>query len=289
MRLGLAFASSGLATQARDAIQVARHAEQAGFDSLWAVEHVVVPGDYGSKYPYSPSGRMAGGEDVPIVDPVVWLTWVGAHTETILLATGMMILPQRNPVVTAKAVASLDHLTGGRVRLGVGVGWLREEFDALGVPFEERGARADEYIAVMRTLWGEARPSFHGRFFSFHDARLWPKPASGRVPIIIGGHSEAAARRAGRLGDGFFPAPPTLDEVEHLVQLMRQTAEDAGRDPGTVEVTVGAKPTPESLERLVNLGVARVTTAAFGADLDTVKGRLDKAAAAVRDAVGLES
>jgi probable F420-dependent oxidoreductase len=289
MRLGLSFASTGIAIEPRAAIEVARHAESLGFDSLWAVEHVVIPGDYGSKYPYSPSGRMAGGEDAPIVDPIVWLTWVGAHTERILLATGMMILPQRNPVVTAKELATLDHLTGGRARLGVGIGWLREEFEVLGVPFEERGARTDEYIEVMRALWQQPKPSFQGRFFSFDDARLWPKPVRGTVPIVIGGHSEAAARRAGRLGDGFFPAPPTLDEAAHLIALMRETAEKGGRDPGSIEVTFGTRPTPEALERLASLGVTRVTTAAFGPDLETVKGRLEKAAAAVRDAVGLES
>jgi len=200
----------------------------------------------------------------------------------------MCIRDRRNPVVTAKEIATLDHLSGGRARLGVGIGWLREEFEVVGVPFAERGARTDEYIEVMRALWQQPQPSFQGRFFNFSDARLWPKPVSGTVPIVIGGHSEAAARRAGRLGDGFFPAPPTLDEAEHLIKLMRQTAAEAGRNPGAIEVTFGTRPTPEALERLAALGVARVTVAAFG-DLDTVRARLDQAAAAVRDTVGLES
>jgi len=288
MKLGLAFANSGLATRPEGAVEVVQHAERVGFDSVWAVEHVVVPGDYGSKYPYSPSGRMAGNDDVEIPDPLVWLAWVGAHTEKILLATGMLILPQRNPVVTAKEGATLDGYTGGRVRLGIGVGWLREEFDALGVPFEERGARADEYIEVMRALWQQPKPSFKGRFFNFDDARMFPKPHNGTVPVVVGGHSKAAARRAGRLGDGFFPAPPTLDEAQDLVQLMRATAEQAGRDPGAIEVTFGTRPTSEALERLAAMGVARVTIGAFGPDIDTIKGKLDQAVAAVRDNVGVD-
>ncbi|MFN2462320.1 MAG: LLM class F420-dependent oxidoreductase [Candidatus Dormibacteria bacterium] len=288
MKLGLAFANSGLAADPSHATAIARHAEGVGFDSLWTIEHVVIPGGYTSKYPYSPSGRMAGDEDAVIPDPLIWLTWVGAATRRIRLCTGMLILPQRNPVVTAKEVATLDHLTGGRVELGVGVGWLREEFEVLGVPFEGRGARTDEYVAVMRALWTQDRPTFHGRHFSFEDARVNPRPVNGTIPIIVGGHSEAAARRAGRLGDGFFPAPPTIDELEHLLAVMRAAAEEAGRDPGIIEVSFGTRPTPDALERLAALGVRRLTVAAFGADLDGVKRRLDAAAAAVGETVGLE-
>src|SRR6476660_6665715 len=153
MKFGLMFANGGPFSEPGLAVGLAQLAEELGFESLWTVEHVVVPTAYASAYPYSPDGRMPGGEDVPIPDPLIWLAYVGGATSTIRLATGILILPQRNPVILAKELATLDRLSGGRVELGVGVGWLREEFDALGVPWERRGARTDEYVAAMRALW----------------------------------------------------------------------------------------------------------------------------------------
>ena len=154
MKFGVMFANAGPRARPEDAVAMAQDAEAAGFESLWTVEHVVVPAGYESEYPYSADGRMPGGEDADIPDPLVWLAWVGAVTTTLRLATGILILPQRNPVVLAKELATLDLLSGGRVVLGVGVGWLREEFDALGVPFEERAARTDEYVEALRVLLG---------------------------------------------------------------------------------------------------------------------------------------
>src|SRR5919106_1289794 len=183
MKFGLRYASLGRYGDGQAAVELAQAAETAGFDSLWTVEHVVIPHAYQSRYPYSPTGKMGSGlEDFPIPDPLIWLAYVASATRTIKLGTAILILPQRNPVVAAKAVATLDHLAGGRrVLLGIGVGWLAEEFAALGVPFEDRGARTDEYVAAMRTLWrGRGEPSegapsqetqecasFHGRFVNF--------------------------------------------------------------------------------------------------------------------------
>ena len=150
---------------------------------------------------------MAGGRnDIPLPDPLIWMAFVAAATTRIKLATGILILPQHNPVLAAKQIATLDHLSRGRILLGIGVGWLQEEFAALGVPFAERGARTDEYIVAMRELWSADKPTFKGRFVAFEGAYCRPQPVNKSVPIIVGGHSEAAARRAGRLGDGFFPA-----------------------------------------------------------------------------------
>src|SRR5437588_6397741 len=170
MKFGVMFANVGPYVEPDMAAAFGRIAEEHGIESLWAVEHVVVPADYQSQYPYSPSGRMPGPEESPIPDPLIWLTWVGAATTTLRLATGILILPQRNPVILAKELATLDVLSKGRVELGVGVGWLREEFDALGVPFEERGARMDEYIAAMRALWERGEDTYRGRFVDFHSA-----------------------------------------------------------------------------------------------------------------------
>lgn len=246
------------------AIELARGAEQAGFESLWTVEHVVVPQGYESAYPYNRSGRMAGGaEDFDIPDPLVWLSVAAGVTSTIRLATGILILPQRNPLILAKQVASLDVLSGGRVSLGVGVGWLEEEFRALGVPFEDRGRRTDEYIAVLRALWTDEIASFHGEFADFDDLYCRPLPVQRPVPIVVGGHSRRAARRAGALGDGFFPASASVEDLPGLVTVARRAAEDAGRDPAALEITMGARPSRDAVEPLAEAGVDRVVVPAY--------------------------
>lgn len=276
MEFGIVFANAGPSARPEHAAGLARLAEQAGFDSLWTVEHVVVPAGYESPYPYSPTGRMPGPEETPIPDPLVWLSYVAAVTSTIKLATGILILPQRNPVVLAKQAATLDVLSGGRFLLGVGVGWLREEFDCIGVPFDERGARTDEYIEAMRALWREAEPTFSGRFTSFAKAKSHPQPIQvGGVPIHIGGHTEAAARRAGRLGDGFFPANVGgPDELAGLLDVMGRAAKDAGRDPSTIEITAGGAMDVEGAKRYADLGVSRLVIPPLGFDLETLERQL---------------
>jgi probable F420-dependent oxidoreductase len=257
MKFGLRYANLGRYASGEAAVSLAQAAEAAGFDSIWTVEHVVVPHGYQSRYPYSPTGRMGSGlEDHPIPDPLMWLAFIASATRTIKLGTAILILPQRNPVITAKAVATLDHMAGGRrVLLGIGVGWLAEEFAALGVPFEDRGPRTDEYVAAMRALWSQECASFQGRFTAFADVFCRPLPADRRIPIIVGGDTPAAARRAGRLGDGYFPARPA---PAPLLDEMRRAAEASGRDPAQIEITVAAPPEPSAIEALARQGVARV-------------------------------
>ena len=256
MKFGLRYCNTGRYVDPRNAIELARTAEECGFESLWTVEHTVVPAGYKSAYPYSNDGKMAGGvNDFPLPDPLVWLTYVAAVTSRIKLATGVFILPQHNPVVAAKQLASIDHLSGGRMLLGVGVGWLKEEFDALGARFDERGARTDEYIAAMRCLWRDDAPSFHGKFVRFDSAYCRPQPINRTIPIIVGGHSTAAAQRAGRLGDGFFPARGASKE---LIDLVRRSAESAGRDPACVEITATVPDDLADIARLTKLGVSRL-------------------------------
>jgi probable F420-dependent oxidoreductase len=203
VKFGIMYANAGPSARTEHATALATLAEEAAFESLWTVEHVVVPAGYQSTYPYSGDGRMPGGEDVDIPDPLVWLAWVAAKTTRIRLATGILILPQRNPLIVAKEVATLDRLSGGRMTLGVGVGWLREEFDALGVPFERRGARADEYVAAMRAAWTEDEPTYEGRFVSFTGAKSNPRPVqAGGVPVVVGGHSEGASATGSSRGRG---------------------------------------------------------------------------------------
>jgi probable F420-dependent oxidoreductase len=262
MDFGLMFANVGPYATAAGARAVGAAAEAAGLDSLWTVEHVVVPKGYESEYPYDDSGRMPGGEDSPMPDPLIWLSFVAAATSTIKLATGILIVPQRNPVVLAKEIGTLDSLAGGRVLLGVGAGWLAEEFAAIGVPFDERGARLDDHIGALRALWTQSPAGYDGRFTSFDDVYCRPAPAAP-VPIIVGGHSKAAARRAGRLGDGFFPGKGSFDEVRELISVMRATAEEHGRDPDAIEITASGAPAFEpdpvdAIGRWAELGVSRM-------------------------------
>lgn len=269
MKFGLAFANTGYGATPEGAATLGTIAEEAGFDSLWTVEHVVVPAGYESQYPYSPTGKMPGNEDNPIPDPLIWLTWVAAATRTIKLATGILILPQRNPVVLSKEVATLDHLSGGRVILGIGVGWLREEFDAIGVDFDDRGAITDEYAEALRTLWRDEEPTFSGRWASFEKAKMYPKPVQrGGVPIHVGGHSKAAARRAGRLGDGFFPAKGSLEQLTELFEVARAAAREAGRDPSAIEMTCGGAMDVEGVKRYADAGADRLVIPAFGRDAE---------------------
>ena len=256
MKFGLRYCNTGAYVDPARAVELALAAEAAGFESLWTVEHTVVPGGYGSTYPYAGGAKMAGGDDaIPLPDPLIWMAYVAAATKRVKLATGIMILPQHNPLVVAKQVATLDHMSGGRILLGIGVGWLKEEFDALGVPFEERGARTDEAIAILRELWGAEKPTFDGRFYRFKDAYCRPQPVAKHVPIIVGGHSPAAARRAGRLGDGFFPA---RGAPKDLFDMVRNAAREAGRDPASIEITTSLPDTLEDIPALAALGVTRV-------------------------------
>ena len=256
MHFGLRYCNTGRYVDGAKAVELVQAAEEAGFESAWTVEHTVVPEGHASKYPYSPDGRMAGGVyDFPLPDPLIWMAYAAAQTTTIKLGTGILILPQHSPVITAKQVATLDAMSGGRVLLGIGVGWLREEFEAIGASFDDRGARTDEYVAVLRTLWSEQRPSFSGETIRFDGAYCRPQPVNGSVPIHVGGHSPAAARRAGRLGDGFFPA---RGNPAHLVQMARDAATAAGRDANALEITLSCPEDLEDLDSLKALGVHRV-------------------------------
>lgn len=256
MKFGLRYCNIGPYVDPSLAIELVQAGEEAGFDSAWTVEHTVLPGGYQSTYPYSPTGRMPGGEaEFILPDPLIWLAYVASATTRIKLGTAVIILPQHNPVITAKQVATLDHLSGGRVMLGIGVGWLKEEFAAIGAPFEDRGRRADEYVAAMRELWTSDAPTFHGEFVHFDNAHCKPQPVNGSVPIIVGGDTKPAARRAGRLGDGYFPARGSQLE---LIDLAKRTAEQHGRDPDALEITTSLPDVIEEIPELAAAGIHRL-------------------------------
>jgi probable F420-dependent oxidoreductase len=276
MKFGLMFVNSGPFSNHDLLAHLVRTAEQCGFESLWTVEHVVIPKDYQSPYPYSKSGKIPGGEDVSIPDPLLPLSFAAALTKTIRLATGVVILPQRHPLYLAKEIATLDLLSAGRVILGVGSGWLKEEFDALGLNFHARGARTDEAIQAMRACWRDDSSAFHGKHFSFGPLRSYPKPAHDSVPIHIGGHSPAAAKRAGRLGDGFFPALGEIPKLKELFATMDEAARQAGRDPSQIELSCMTRAAVDSVKALADIGISRVVVAPPAFDKDGLSRGLEK-------------
>lgn len=274
MKFGLIFSNIGPFGQPEGLVHLAQTAEAVGIESLWAVEHVVVPTGYESAYPYSKDGKMPGGESAPIPDPLVWLAYAAAVTQTIKLATGIVILPQRHPFYIAKEAATLDVLSGGRFILGVGIGWLEEEFRAMKVPFKSRAAMTDESITALRDLWSEGPSEHQGDHYAWSSVESNPKPAGGNVPIVIGGHSLGAARRAARLGDGFFPARP--DTLEACLAELRAECDRIGRDPGEIEISTGGMPTLDEVKRLEDMGVGRFTLAPPGFAPDDLRAGLEK-------------
>jgi probable F420-dependent oxidoreductase len=247
---------------------LAKTAESFGFDSLWTSEHVVVPRGYTSDYPVPGGGRMPFPDDYTFNDPLVWLAWIAAQTTRIRLCTGIVVLPLRNAVLVAKELATLDLLSNGRVTLGIGLGWMREEFEALNVSFDERAALADDAVPALRALWSGTHATYHGRYWSFTDTCCSPQPLQeGGPPIVVSGNTRAAAKRAGALGDGWFPMlldPPTLAQ---RLDDMRNAAQEASRDPERIEVTLGLFPDDpfaeafrEELARYEELGVSRIIT-----------------------------
>jgi probable F420-dependent oxidoreductase len=256
--------AAGVTADPRWMAAFARHLEACGFESIVVVEHTVLATRYDSVYPYDRSGRVELTADCPIPDPLDLLSFLAGHTERLGLATGVLVLPNHHPVVLAKRAATLDVLSGGRLRLCVGVGWLREEIEACGTAFESRGRRADEQLAVLRALWDEQPQgvTHRGEFFEFENVICSPKPIAGQfLPVHIGGHSKASARRAGRFGDGLQPLGVAGAQLDDVLAVMRDEAAVAGRDPDAIEVSLGHSVTKidaERAERLAAQGADRL-------------------------------
>ena len=259
MKFGLMYANAGPFAFPEMLTHLAQTAERVGVESLWTVEHVVIPVGYASTYPYDPSGKIQAPDQVPIPDPLVALGYVAGVTKKIRLATGIVILPQRHPLYIAKEVATLDVLSHGRVILGIGVGWLAEEFDALGIPFAERAARTAEMVRALRSLWKDEAEPFQGKFYRWPKVESHPKPVQKPgVPIVVGGHTELAARRAARYGDGFFPGVAEDTKLKDILAIMADECRKLGRDPKTIEISAGrAAPDLDGVKRLRDLGVSR--------------------------------
>jgi probable F420-dependent oxidoreductase len=265
--------------------------ESLGYDSLWASDHVVIPWGIESRYPYSTTGDFpfpAGGD---FLEPFTVLAAVAAVTERIRLGTSVLVLPHRHPLLAAKIAATLDRLAPGRLVLGVGVGWMREEIELLGAPFGRRGAWTDEALAVMRACWAPPeRTSFSGEFLQFRDIGCFPKPAGGTIPVWIGGHTPAAFRRVARLGDGWHAAFPTSQAAAADIGRLREACHAAGRDPAqiTISARVGYAARRSSddvlaeIKALRDLGVSHVILETRMRDLDDMASLYERFARDVR-------
>lgn len=239
---------------------VAREADGAGFSTLWVGEHTVMVDRPDSPYPYADDGKITIPSDADWLDPVVALAFMAATTSRIRLATGILLLPQHNPVMVAKQAASLDVLSRGRFVLGVGVGWSSEEFAALGVPFQGRVGRTREFVDVMRTLWQEDVSSYEGEFVQFREVRSYPKPLRARrVPVILGGNSDAAIDRVVAYGDGWYGFNLSMEEIPGRMEGLQAGCLRVGRDPATLEIAVSLRDgSPEDAVELATLGVTEV-------------------------------
>ena len=250
--------------------------EKLGYDSFWVPEHVLFFPEYESKYPYSEDGRIQG-DPRSLLDPLTALTYVAANTSKIRLGTGICLVPQRNPVYTAKQVADLDYLSGGRVDFGIGIGWLKEEFNALGVPWSDRAGRTEECIGVMKTLWCDELSSYQGKYFSFEAAYQNPKPVQRpHPPLIFGGESRAALKRVATLGQGWFTFNVTPESLAQGIDILHPLLEEQGRTISDISISV----TPdrkhinqESLKRFEELGAEQIILPLFANNTDKLEGK----------------
>jgi probable F420-dependent oxidoreductase len=264
MRVGLHALGIGPGARPEVIRAVAIAAETAGFATLWSGEHVVLVDQPASRYPYSADGRIAVPAVADWLDPLLGLTYVAAVTTRIGLATGVLLLPEHNPVTAAKQAATLDVLSGGRLTLGVGIGWSAEEFAALGVPFAGRGRRTEEYLAAMRTLWAEDVASFRGEFTRFEAVRVNPKPVGGRrIPVVIGGNGDRALERVAACGDGWYGFNLPAAAVAERVAALAARCQRHGRELRELSVAVAvADGGPGLLPELAGLGVTEYVVVA---------------------------
>lgn len=259
MKIGIIFVNVG--PQSGEAmIETAQLAEQAGVESVWTGEHVIIPLDYDSKYPYSDDGRMPADPENPLVDPLIALAAIAGATSTIRLGTGVNILPQSNPLLLAKQVAGLDFVSNGRLDLGLGIGWLKEEFDAMGVPYERRGARFDDYVQAMRKVWSGEPVEHQSDFISWSNFKSFPLPVQDPLPIHMGGDKGKIFERTAKYGNGWFTPRLSLEEVQTGMASIAEECGKIGRDPSEIEITTmwAMQGGLDAVKQYEDAGVARM-------------------------------
>lgn len=267
MKIGLVPINVGV-TSLEQMVGLAQLAEGHGYESVWTFEHVIVPVDYDSKYPYNPEGKMGMPSDTNLVDPLVALSHLAAHTSTLRLGTGVNILPQANPLYVAKQAASLDFVSGGRLEFGLGIGWLQEEYQALGVPFEKRGARFDDYMAAMRKVWSGEVVEHQSEFISWSGFQSYPKAPALRV--VMGGNKGKIFERTARFAQGWFAPTTEAEALKAGVDSLVETCERLEREPSEIEITCmwNGRGGTEAVEALKDAGAERllIPLPALGAD-----------------------
>ena len=256
--------------------------EERGFESVWVAEHVVLFDEYESQYPYAESGRFPGGSDSGMLEPLTALAYLAAVTDRLRLGTGICLVPQRNPVYTAKQVVDLDALSGGRVDFGIGVGWLREEFEAVAAPFERRGRRTDEYLQVMKSLWCDEVSSFSGETYQLPTCRMYPKPVQQpHPPIHVGGESDAALRRVARHGQGWYTFDRMPGELAGPLARLDELLDAEGRKRSEIQLSLCpyTNPlTPEMVDAYAEAGVDRLVVLLLAFDRDSMLTAADQLA-----------
>ena len=252
LQFGVTGMNGGATSYPEALVNLSQAAESAGFDSIWAGEHIILP-DSSTRIP--PTYRY--------LNPLLTLTFVAAHTSTIRLGTGVLLLPQHEPLVLAKELATLDVLSGGRLMVGIGVGWSEEEYQALGIPYSERGARADDYLAAMRAIWSEEKPAYQGKFVSFKGVQAYPHPVQQPTPpIITGGRAPAVIRRTIEQANGWYGFAYDLDEIVAVLAQLREAASRYQRPASLGELEISIAPRipidKETAQRFAELGVHRI-------------------------------
>jgi probable F420-dependent oxidoreductase len=278
MKIG--FFAIGIASLSRPELitAVATNAERLNFATVWAPEHVVFLERFASQYPYGRGENLPIPTEVPLLNPFLALTYAAARTSKIRLATGICLVPEYNPLLLAKICATLDYLSGGRLALGIGIGWLEEEFKAMGIPWERRAKRTREYVEAMRCLWGNER-NYSGEFVNFEGALSYPKPIRGaKMPILVGGQTEAALKRAAAYGDGWCGFNLTPDETAKAINRLQELRKANGRhtEPFEFAVAPTTSNTPDDIKRYRDVGVDEldltgVFQSKFGSEADVVK------------------
>jgi len=270
-----------------------RRMEALGYHSLWVSDHVVIPGRIRSRYPYNATGDFPLAPDTDFLEPLTVLALVAGATGRIRLGTSVLVLPHRHPLLAAKMLATLDHLAPGRVILGAGVGWMKEEIELFGVPHARRGAWSDEAIRVMKACWRDERVSYRGEFVRFEALGVAPKPAQGTIPIWIGGHTPRALRRVAELGDGWHAAFPSAAKMKASLADLATACRKVGRDLGSLTISarlgLPARQDADSLLReihdLAELGVSHVILESRVRDLDDMVAIYEKFAGEIRPRV----
>jgi probable F420-dependent oxidoreductase len=262
MKVGVVLPSAGPKCTPENMIEVARWARELGYHSLWVTDHVILPERVDSWYPYRSHGRWDYDPATPWMDPLLSLGWAAHAAPGLQLGTSVLVAPLRNPFLLAKQLSTLDFLSGGRVIFGIGAGWMREEFDIVGQGYDDRGRRVIEMVDLMRALWTGDSVTFHGTYYHVDDARMHPRPANGRIPIVWGGHSDHALKRVARVGDGWHPTQVSLDELRAGLAKLRGYCAECGRAYESLMIV--ARPgniytvTPEAHAAHIEMGVTHL-------------------------------